>query len=569
MPRNWFRNQLGRNNSKASRRRNSWKPRSVERSFFGAIESLEDRRLLSVSVSRTGSAPNYLVTFTDNATAPVNNQIVLRFNTGTQDLEYSLNGAPFTNDLDPAPGVQNAAFNDILAINTNLGPGADNLVLNLQTFAFNAKVAPENANPLVTVATLTDTGGGHAVDVNISGTQLVNFIGVDANDNLRVEAGNGDNTVHVQNASPLDTDELNASDIATRIQFAHINGFTYASSIGTNVVTFATASLQGASTITTELDTQDTLIAEGSNADDSYTISKPAAGQVQITDNVHSTSITQLDSAGLPSIQVNTLGGADRLTVDAGGTGGPVENAIYFDGGAAGGALFVTGGSASVSSYQAGPTPGSGNIVIVYPSVNQTIHFVNTDSVIDDVTSSAAVVDATDANNSINYTSGGFNNQGGEVTIDDLTAYFFINKTNLTINGFAGDDIINLNNQDTPTGLTGITIGGGDPTASDTVIVNGTDGDDSVNIDSLSIDGATVTGAGPVPIIVTTTEHLIYNGQGGDDDLTITTPSGIDVVNVTPGALVDQAQVDIRRSLAAGGGPLLSIAFIGLAPTAA
>ena len=37
-----------------------------------------------------------------------------------------------------------------------------------------------------------------------------------------------------------------------------------------------------------------------------------------------------------------------------------------------------------------------------------------------------------------------------------------------------GDDfVISLNNEETPTGLTRINVGGGDPTASDTLIVNG------------------------------------------------------------------------------------------------
>src|SRR5207237_7724995 len=85
----------------------------------------------------------------------------------------------------------------------------------------------------------------------------------------------------------------------------------------------------------------------------------------------------------------------------------------------------------------------------------------------------------TTGDNAINYTGPGPNgNPGlplvtGVITVDGQESIEFGNKTNLTINALAGDDVINLNNPTTPTGLTGITISGGDPTASDKLIVNG------------------------------------------------------------------------------------------------
>ena len=101
----------------------------------------------------------------------------------------------------------------------------------------------------------------------------------------------------------------------------------------------------------------------------------------------------------------------------------------------------------------------------------------------------------------------------------------FINKTTLTLNGLAGDDTINLNNPDTPTGLTAIAVNGGDPTASDKLIVNGTTGADNINFSPTSADAGGVTGAGPVAVSFTAVEQLAINGQGGNDDLTVTTPS--------------------------------------------
>src|SRR5262249_60818857 len=136
--------------------------------------------------------------------------------------------------------------------------------LKLHTFAFDAGVLPGNANPLQTAAILTDTVGGHAVQVDLTGTELLNLVGVGGNDNLRVETSNGDSTVRVQNAGPPSTDELTASDMVPRVQFSAINTFTVADragSIGTNVVTFATRNLEDSTSYQTELDGLDTLVS--------------------------------------------------------------------------------------------------------------------------------------------------------------------------------------------------------------------------------------------------------------------------------------------------------------------
>jgi hypothetical protein len=84
----------------------------------------------AVSVSRAGAAPNFIANFNDDGNAPQNNDLVLRFNTGTQNLEFSLNGGAFTNNLG---GGNTATFANINTINANLGSN-DTLEINLQTF---------------------------------------------------------------------------------------------------------------------------------------------------------------------------------------------------------------------------------------------------------------------------------------------------------------------------------------------------------------------------------------------------------------------------------------------------
>ncbi len=184
-----------------------------------------------------------------------------------------------------------------------------------------------------------------------------------------------------------------------------------------------------------------------------------------------------------------------------------------------------------------------------------------------------------DASNAINYTSQDvsitilntpihlFNE--GDLTIDNFEPIGFTNKDHLIIDAGAGSDEINLNGSVAPDGdtmasLQDITVNGDDPTASDTVIVNGTTAKDTINFSPTAIDAGIVTGAGPVAINLATVEHLTINGQGGDDALTITTPTGNDLITLNPGPVEDQGSVTMRRSNMFGGSQLLGVDYLNL-----
>ena len=149
------------------------------------------------------------------------------------------------------------------------------------------------------------------------------------------------------------------------------------------------------------------------------------------------------------------------------------------------------------------------------------------------VSSAASVLDAS---NAINYTSHtvtipiiGLSFNYGDVTIDNFEPITFIFKDHLIIDAGHGSDEINLHGTVAPDGdtvasLQDITVKGNDPTASDHLIVNGTSGNDTVNYAPTGFDSATITGAGLVPIMAATMEHVTYSGQGGADALTYTTP---------------------------------------------
>jgi hypothetical protein len=255
-----------------------------------------------------------------------------------------------------------------------------------------------------------------------------------------------------------------------------------------------------------------------------------------------------IPAVGMLSLTVNAGDGDDALTVDVDGPGSNLMAVpITYDGGLGKDTLTVSGSPLTTVDeviYTPGPAVNQGRLA--YESVEDerlmTIDFLNLEPVVDLVPAATLTVNGTNADNAINYAAGSAASRG-LVSVDAYESIAFANKTTVRINGLAGSDEINLNNPNTPTGLTGIVVNGGDPTGSDGVIVNGTTGADTIVVDQFTADGARVTGAQPVPVTLATTEHLSIVGQGGDDDLTITAPNGGSEFAFVPGATRDAASV--------------------------
>ncbi|MCO6453692.1 MAG: CHRD domain-containing protein [Pirellulaceae bacterium] len=287
----------------------------------------------------------------------------------------------------------------------------------------------------------------------------------------------------------------------------------------------------------------DTILLSGTTGADIFNLSLSATGQLIATVNGLTTTYANLiggpiATSGVEQILVQGLAGDDTLTVDS--TNGAIPIPINYEGGNNADFLTLTGGVATSNTYQVGPGVGEGTSTIVIGGVTQVVRFSNLEPVLDLVGGPLAVY-GTNADNAINYTQGGVA-ANGLVSVDGFETIEFSNKTTLSINALAGSDTINLHNPATPTGLTAITVNGGDPTASDTVIVNGTAGQDTVTIDQLTVAGARVTGLGPV-INIAAAEHLTYNGQGGNDNLIYTLPAGGHTSRFTPGDTSDSAGI--------------------------
>ncbi len=263
-----------------------------------------------------------------------------------------------------------------------------------------------------------------------------------------------------------------------------------------------------------------------------------------------------LDFTSVNSLEVDGGAGNDRVDVDNSNGLVNLSSGITVDGGDGADSLQLIGSTAvDTDVYTAGPAAGSGNIVQSAAAVTQSVFFKNLEPVLDLVTSAVLTVNASNGDNAINYTQGS-SAANGLVSIDNQETLEFSNKTALTINAGAGDDTINLNNATTPTGLASIAVNSGDPTASDTLIVNG-----RVNTaDIITYTPATTTSdTGSVaitglPIVnFTTTERLVINGQNGGpggagDLLTIATNnlSAGQTEILTPGSTFDSGHVDFR-----------------------
>ncbi len=113
-------------------------------------------------------------------------------------------------------------------------------------------------------------------------------------------------------------------------------------------------------------------------------------------------------------------------------------------------------------------------------------------------------------------------------------------------------------------GVNTVNVNGGDPTASDELVVSGSAGNDAINYNvSDTVGSGSVVIAGAPIVNFATTESLFIDGQGGTDALTVTSPSARRTT-VTPGATADSGTITSQAIGATTSVPL-SYAHLGLA----
>ena len=443
------------------------------------------------------------------------------------------------------------------------GDGSDATTIDLGGGIFNATVRP---NLPASDALLTGVGP----DFPIDGFEHVFFTNGGLNDTLIVDPGTGDHTVRVDRDALAGFDRVTSDSLPT-VSFEDLSVFRLAPTVGgDDVVTFATRNLVGADVYQTSLGATDTLVIEGSAGDgDDYRLSNSVGvSNVTVIDN-NNPGFSLFNTTGtLAGIVFNTLGGDDDLTVDVNSADSDVIDVpITFDGGNGSDLLTVTGAPATTVDevvYRPGPATDAGRLAYENGAnvALMTIDFLGLEPILDNVVAATLTVNGTAAAETINYDDGVITpGTNGRVTVDRFESVEFSNKTNLTINALAGDDTVNLNNPNVPTGLTTINVNGGDPTGGDTVHVDGTTGADTFTYTGTSNQSGTLVRtapAGATTYNITTSTLVTIDGGGGTDALEVTTPHAQITPDTTPGA-------GLVEPFALTGGDLLPINYANIA----
>ncbi len=382
-----------------------------------------------------------------------------------------------------------------------------------------AQTIKEGANPAVSIS------GVETVNVNAAGGALT------------VNGTTGDDDLTYTPSGPS----------AGSVALAGLNTVVNFSNVNTAPGSFVLDPLGGADSVTVK-----------GTADDDTITALPSGANTSV--QVNNLQTVALVNANTEALVVAGGLGNDTLSVNSNGSTNPVAIPITYDGGADFNAMILRG-TATSDTYSPGPEVGSGSNTIVYAGGTEVVNFLNLSPIFDFI-AGPLVVNGTNADNAINYKVG-FNSLAnylannpsttwGEVSVDGFEPIEFINKTTLTINGKAGSDTINLNNPNTPTGLNSITVNGGDPTGSDTVIVNGrVNLADAIQYNPTSSDAGNVVITGLPTVNFTGAEHLQIDGQndaaaGPADTLDIHTLNIDGNFVLTPGNQFDSGHVDFR-----------------------
>jgi hypothetical protein len=325
------------------------------------------------------------------------------------------------------------------------------------------------------------------------------------------------------------------------------------------------------------------------NENDSIRLVRDSANPALLdvfVNNTTSIPNQQVTLANQTQINVFGFGGNDNLIVDSGNGLINVADGIQYDGGAGFNnlTLYQSGGATQTSdAYSVGPNSGEGSSVITGAGGMQTVFFQNLAPVQDDVPATTVTINATTADNAINYSQGAgggiFTGNTGFVTVDDQESYEFNNKTNLVINALAGSDEINLHYDNTlnPAGLTGaITINGADPTAGDTLTINGIAGvlDNLRYVPTSAGAGTVINDSEPQPnVLFTGIGQLNLAGQQADGDgFRVDGTTGNDAIEFFHGLTSDSGSFvgTMDQNNATGAGPftMTPMSFSGAFPLA-
>ncbi|MFO0943474.1 MAG: dockerin type I domain-containing protein [Pirellulales bacterium] len=517
-------------------------------------------------------------------------KLIVNGNSGNDNFAVNVTGdgvISYQSDVSASVGgtshVITTTTNAFESLLLNGYDGDDNFIINASAFfptglAINAG-NPSSGSDRVTVNgtaaanayTLILQAGGDSVTGVVGGPVVLNNV-----EDLSFSSGAGDDTLAVSGMggqtglkqinffSGSDTgDAISVAGTINVDQFqvtpqsptdatitANSSGTTLLARLG--VAATSTLTLSGAAAA-------DTVVVNGTNASETIAIVKGATTTVSVgankTINVDSTTTENVTVEGGDGNDVINVSGTSAngqlLTINA---GSPTSNA-----GAAADVLNVILATAGTAAAVPGAAPDAG--VITNPDGNINYSGVDFFNVTGAAGANTFNIQGTHDNDTMALQ---FLGGANRVWVNNRAVYTFASFATVNMNGLFGDDKINV----LPVGLVGVTtinVAGGDPTASDELVVSGTTGNDVINYTtSNTVGSGSVAITGSATVNFTTTEALVIDGVGGTDNLTVTTPAGVGHrTTVTPGANADSGKI-VSQAFGAGTGSVpLTYAHIG------
>src|SRR5262249_34567343 len=151
---------------------------------------------------------------------------------------------------------------------------------------------------------------------------------------------------------------------------------------------------------------RDTLIIDGTDSNDLFTVTKPATGSVAVTHTTggNGTKVTET-SGNLGRLEIDGQGGNDSVVVNVNGTA-PISVPITVDGGFGSDSLTVQGTpTTAINSLTYNPGANTTDGHLLYADAGgarlMNIDFTNLEPVTDLVPAATLTVNGTNADNSI------------------------------------------------------------------------------------------------------------------------------------------------------------------------
>ncbi|MCB9939631.1 MAG: hypothetical protein H6823_15420, partial [Planctomycetaceae bacterium] len=377
------------------------------------------------------------------------------------------------------------------------------------------------------IATPTISGGGLGT-VSLSGIEIANLTNnvVSAANTITVNDGTADETIHVR-PTGANTATIQVDGSVPVLHTTNTGALTIGAAGGGD----------------------DTLAVTYTSQADDVAVDA-AAGTL-----THTTLKTiAFTTANIEALQVFGGADSDTFTVTPSST-----IPVFIDGGdpIGSGDSLVINAAANTVTFIAGAQNDEGSFAV---ASNEAVSFDRIESIsVDGDGTNDLIVNGTNADNDITLVgvAGNGGNNDFTVSIDGGPAILYTDFDSVTINGLAGDDDIDLDINSLA--ATAITVDGGDPSSTgDVVTITGNAaGADATNFTPNSVDGGVVTIAGLDGtgasnfnrITLQNLERLVYDGENGDEALTITGTTGSDTFTHTAASANDAGTVQVNTLL--------------------